>query len=65
VVKGAKSIAQYIILKWIDENFIGVETELIGRDCVKVKDRDGESMTLTINIFEDIMNADTREILGR
>jgi hypothetical protein len=65
MVKGAKSIAQYIILRWIDKNFIGVDTELIGSDKVKMTDCKGESMTLTINIFEEIMNADTREILGK
>lgn len=65
MIKGTTSIAQYIILRWIAANFIDVTTELIGRDKVRMTDRTGESMNLTINIHEDIMNADTREILGR
>ena len=65
MVKGAKSIAQYIILRWIAANFTDVTTELIGCDKVRMTDRTGESVNLTINIHEDIMNADTREIIGR
>lgn len=65
MVKGTKTIAQYIICQWINENFIGAQIELIAPDIVKMTDSTGESMTLSINIHEQILNYDTREILSR
>lgn len=65
MVKGTKTIAQYIICKWINKNFINAKIELISQDVVKMTDTNGESMTLSINIHEQILNYDTREILSR
>ena len=59
------TIAQYLIVKWINKNFIGVDIELLAPDIVKITDRDGASMRLSININQEIMDYDTREILGR
>lgn len=65
MVKGTKTIAQYIICRWIHENFIGAKVELLAPDIVKMTDSTGESMTLSINIHEQILDYDTREILSR
>lgn len=65
MVKGAKTIAQYMICKWINENFINAKIKLVGPDIVKMTDSTGESMTLSINIHEQILDYDTREILSR
>lgn len=48
MVKGAKTIEQFIILQWIAANFTDVTTELIGRDKVRMTDRTGESMNLKL-----------------
>lgn len=55
---------QKIILTHISKNFVpgSFKTELIGDSKVKVTDGTGESMTLTTNIYGDIMDADTRKI---
>ncbi len=65
MVKGTKTIAQYMICKWINENFINAKIELVGPDIVKMIDSTGEGMTLSINIHEQILNYDTREIVSR
>ena len=65
MVKGAKTIEQFIILQWITANFIDVTTELIERDKVRLTDCTGESVDLTINSNREIMDADTKEILSR
>lgn len=65
MVKGTKTIAQYMICKWIRENFIDAEIELISPDVVRMTDAAGEKLTLSINIHEQILNYDTREILSR
>lgn len=64
MVKGAKTIAQYIILRWIDQNFINAKTRLIAPDVVKMIDDSGKSMLLSINIHEQILNYETRQILS-
>lgn len=63
MVKGAKTIEQFIILQWIAENFIDVTTELIERDKVRLTDCTGASVNLTINRNKEIMDADTKEVL--
>lgn len=65
MVKGTKTIAQYMICKWINDNFIDAKIELVGRDIVKMTDSAGKSLTLSINIHEQILDYDTREILSR
>lgn len=58
------TIAQQSIQKYILKNFhaSGVALLPVGKDCVKVTDVNGESMTLTMNLFRDIMDADTKSI---
>lgn len=65
MVKNTHTIAQYIICRWIDNHFIGADTELIASDIVKMTDAKGESVLLSININNQILNYETREILSR
>lgn len=65
MVKGTKTIAQYMICKWIHKNFIDAKIELIDPDIVRMTDAAGEKLTLSINIHEQILDYDTREILSR
>lgn len=55
------TIGQRTILRYIDKNFVrgSVRTVAIGDDKIMVIDGNGESMTLTMNIYCDIMDADT------
>lgn len=59
------TIAQYIICRWIDNNFINVKTELVAPDIVKITDCKGESLLLSMNIHEQILDYNTREILSQ
>lgn len=52
------------ILQYLSIQFKGCHYDLIGDDKVKVTDRNGESMTFTCNLYGDIMDADTKEILA-
>lgn len=65
MVKNTHTIAQYIICRWIDNHFIEVDTELIAPDIVKMTDAKGESVLLSININNQILDYETREILSR
>lgn len=55
---------QKIILIHIKKSFVpgSVKTELVGGSKVKVTDGTGAGMTLTANIYGDIMDADTGKI---
>lgn len=65
MVKGTKTIAQYLICKWVQDNFINAKTELIAPDIVKMTDSTGESLLLSINIHEQILDYNTRKILSQ
>lgn len=56
--------AQKLIKKYIYINFHpdSVLLFFVGRDKVKLIDSEGESMTLTLNIYGDIMDAETKQI---
>lgn len=56
--------AQELIKKYIYINFPpnSVLLFFVDRDKVKLIDSEGESMVLTMNIFGDIMDAETRQI---
>lgn len=56
--------AQIILRKYIKKNFAdgAVTITDIGDDKVRITDHTGESMTLTMNIYCDIMDADTKKI---
>lgn len=55
------TIGQRTILRYIDKNFVrgSVRTVALGDDKIMVIDSNGESLTLTTNIYCDIMDADT------
>lgn len=68
MVKGANTINQYKILKWINQSFYnendgGVKTELVDKDVVNITDRDGNSMKISINGNNQIIDYDTQEVL--
>ncbi len=56
--------AQEVIKKYIHNNFHpdSVQLFLVGRHKVKLIDLEGGSMVLTMNIFGDIMDAETKQI---
>ena len=56
--------AQEVIKKYIYINFHPNSVLLfpINQDKIKLIDSKGESMTLTMNLFGDIMDADTKQI---
>lgn len=56
-----KSIQKFIEIMWLGKD---VKTELIGDSQVEVNDEEGGSVTLTMNIYGDIMDAKTRKILA-
>lgn len=58
------TIAQRDICNYLDTQFQGCQYELIGESSVKVTNRDGKSMTFTCNLFGDIMDAETKEIVA-
>ena len=55
------TLAQESIMAYIQKNFVPGSVRCVpeGDDCVRVIDRTGESMRLTMNLFGDIMDADT------
>lgn len=65
MVKNTHTIAQYIICRWIDNHFIGADTELVAPDIVKMTDAKGKSILLSLNINNQILDYETREILSR
>ncbi len=58
------TIAQADIYKYLSTQFKGCRYESIGEYSVKVTDHTGQSMTFTCNLFGDIMDADTKEIVA-
>lgn len=64
MIKGAQTIAQYKMMRWIDEHFMNVLIET-QKDSVKITDSVGESIIITINGTGDIIDAFSGEILDR
>ena len=62
-----ESRAISILRQYIDQNFLkgSVKIEAIGDTAIKVTDGEGVSRKLTMNIFCDIMDADTKKIYAR
>lgn len=56
--------AQEVIKKYIYMNFHRDSVMLfpVNQDKIKLIDKEGSSMTLTLNLYGDIMDADTRKI---
>lgn len=65
MVKGAQTIAQYKIMRWIDEHFTDVEIKPQKADSVKITDSVGGCMIITINATGDVVDALSGEILDR
>ena len=61
----AQTLAQYLILKWVNENCIAASTVLLAPDIVEITDRNGKRMRFSLNINQEIINYDTKEILSR
>lgn len=59
--------AHIILRQYIKKNFHegAVDIEDVGEDMVRLTDCKGESMTLTMNIYCDIMDADTKQIYAK
>ena len=65
MVKGAQTIAQYKIMRWIDEHFTDVEIKPQKADIMKITDSVGGCMIITINATGDVVDALSGEILDR
>lgn len=65
MVKGAQTIAQYKIMRWIDEHFKDVEIKPQKADSVKITDSVGGCMIITINAAGDVIDALSGKILDR
>ncbi len=55
VIKNANTIAQYKILRWMDENFFpsSVTAEFTERDTAIITDRTGDSMEVAYDTVAD------------
>lgn len=49
LIKGVKTIKQYKIMQWINDNFINVQTEIIDHSTIKVIDYKGESALFSLD----------------
>jgi len=49
LIKGIKTIKQYKIMQWINDNFINVQTEIIDHSTIKVIDCKGESALFSLD----------------
>lgn len=59
------TIAQSDIARYIRTQFAGsYHLDTIGDSRIKLTDKTGNTMTFGINIFGDIMDADTRKIIA-
>ena len=65
MIKGAQTIAQYKIMRWIDKHFMNVLIEPQKADSVKITDSVGGCMIITINATGDVVDALSGEILDR
>lgn len=56
--------AQKILKKWIDKNFVDVKVEYPTADTATIIDYKGETMTVSINLYGDILEVGTNKILA-
>lgn len=58
------AIAQKIIMRYVYQNYIPgtFHTTVIGKDRIKVTNFHDKDVTLTLNLYADIMDAETEEI---
>lgn len=61
------TVAQEWICRYIDTQFEkGTVRKIpVGRGNVRVEDMDGKSITFTVNMFGDVMDADTKRIVAQ
>lgn len=55
---------QIDICNYLSSEFIGCRYELLGKDRVKVIGKGGEEYTFTCNIFGDILDVKTKEVVA-
>lgn len=58
------TVAHRVLYKYVKENFAQgyFSIQYIDPDKVRIQDRKGESITLTLNLYCDILDAETNEI---
>lgn len=58
--------AHIILLKYIDKHFIkgSLSVDYPNNDTIQITDKNGDCMRLTLNLYGDIMDADTRKLLA-
>lgn len=59
--------AQEMIINYINQQFVPGSVEIIpiGESHVKITDKNKESLTFTVNIFGDIIDADTNNVVAK
>lgn len=59
--------AQNMIIKYINQQFVPGSVTIIpvGESHVKITDKNKESLTFTVNIFGDIIDADTNNVVAK
>ena len=65
MIKGAQTIAQYKIMRWIGDHFMNVLIEPQKADSVKITHSVGGCMIITINATGNVIDALSGEILDR
>lgn len=58
------TVGQEDLLKFITTYYKGVTATIIGNPTVKVTTQDGKEMFFTMNIYEDILDATTNEVVA-
>lgn len=58
--------AQSLIMKYINKNFVpgSVRICLLDIDVVKITDVHGSALSFTVNLYGDILEADTRKLVA-
>ena len=59
------SQAQKSILKYIKTQFKGVRVRPIGEDRLQVTDSKGGKLNLSLNLYGDILDADTKQVIAK
>ena len=58
------TVGQEDLLKFITTYYKGATADIIGNPAVKVTTQDGKEMFFTMNIYEDILDATTKEVVA-
>lgn len=58
---------QEAIMRYVSQNFVGgsIRMEAVVEDKVRVTNRTGEHMTLTMNLYCDILDADNGQLYAK